>query len=111
MERARLTTGIGLVAVWAAGLGAALGWHMGDEPTKESAKTVTVFRDEDCGRPAIARIKEVAAKLGVDIRVVEVVVTTDEQAQRHRFLGSPTVQIGGQDIDPKVRSRTSFGLG
>ena len=37
-------------------------------------------------------------------------VTTGEDAVRLRFLGSPTVQIDGVDIDPAARGRTDFAL-
>ena len=33
-----------------------------------------------------------------------------EAAQRERFLGSPTVRIDGQDVDPGAHERDDFGL-
>jgi hypothetical protein len=33
-----------------------------------------------------------------------------DKALEHRFLGSPTVRINGEDIDPAARTRTAFGL-
>jgi hypothetical protein len=78
---------------------------------QEAAKAVTVLKDVDCGGPAVARLKELAVQLGLEVQIVEVIVTTQEEADRHRYLGSPTVQINGLDIDPKARVRTSFGLG
>ena len=111
MTPIKRTAALVVLAVWPAGLGAAGAWPAGEETKKETAKTVTVLRDEDCGSPAIIRIKDLAAKLGLEVEVVEVLVTTPKQAEERRYLGSPTVQIGGLDIDPKARARTSFGLG
>jgi hypothetical protein len=37
-------------------------------------------------------------------------VDTPEQAEALAFLGSPTVQVGGRDIESEARSRTDFGL-
>ena len=111
MEHIRRTTVVVAAALLAAGLGAGRGWPAGDEAKKEAGKAVTVLRDEDCGSPAMVRIKEVAARLGLDIQIVEVNVTTQEQAEKLRYLGSPTVQIRGLDIDPKARGRTSYVLG
>ena len=37
-------------------------------------------------------------------------VPDDAQAQRERFLGSPTIRINGHDIDPGAADRTDYGL-
>ena len=42
--------------------------------------------------------------------VEKIEVTSGEDAARLRFLGSPTVQINGIDIDPAARERTDFAL-
>ena len=35
---------------------------------------------------------------------------TPEQAEALAFLGSPTVQMEGRDIEPEARIRKDFGL-
>lgn len=40
------------------------------------------------------------AEEGIDTEIEIVKVETDEQAQRLCFVGSPTILIDGQDIDP-----------
>lgn len=42
------------------------------------------------------------------IRLVE--ITGDEDARRHRFLGSPTSRIHGADVDPGAAGRTDYGV-
>ncbi|MBA3262549.1 MAG: hypothetical protein H0T69_08800 [Thermoleophilaceae bacterium] len=42
----------------------------------------------------------------VELRRVESV----EAAEGERFLGSPTVRVDGDDIDPDASARTDFGL-
>jgi len=37
-------------------------------------------------------------------------VETPEAAERERFLGSPTVRVDGQDIEPGASAREDFGL-
>lgn len=37
-------------------------------------------------------------------------IETDDDAQRHRFLGSPTVRVNGVDVDPTVAGRTGYGM-
>jgi len=48
--------------------------------------------------------------MGIAIGIEQVLVTTQEQADALRFLGSPTVQVGGQDIDPAARTASTFGF-
>lgn len=33
-----------------------------------------------------------------------------DDAERERFLGSPTVRVDGEDVEPGASSRTDFGL-
>jgi hypothetical protein len=58
----------------------------------------------------IRLVESVARDMGISIAVEQVLVETPEQAQALAFLGSPTVQVGGRDIEPKARFRTDFGL-
>ena len=37
-------------------------------------------------------------------------INSVEQAERERFLGSPSVRIDGRDVDPTASERTDFGL-
>jgi hypothetical protein len=37
-------------------------------------------------------------------------IVTVEEAERERFLGSPTVRIDGLDVDPNAGERDDFGL-
>jgi len=58
----------------------------------------------------VRRVQDVAQDLAIPIQVDQVLVTTQDQANELRFLGSPTVQINGQDIDPAARKATAFGF-
>lgn len=64
----------------------------------------------DNGPQAAARIKDLSHKAGLNVRVQEIVVATEDEAKKQRFLGSPSVRIGGRDIDPKARGLTSYVL-
>ena len=57
--------------------------------------------------PTVARVKQIAAEMGLTVPVTEVQITTSEEAQQRRFLGSPTVLVNGVDIDPNARQRAS----
>lgn len=43
---------------------------------------------------------------GIELRAVE----TIEDAERERFLGSPTVRIDGRDVEPSADERGDYGL-
>jgi hypothetical protein len=57
---------------------------------------------EDCPSHdlALERLHEVMAQEGIPGEVEVVKVETEEQARRLRFVGSPTIRVDGQDIDP-----------
>ena len=42
----------------------------------------------------------------VELRRVE----TPEEAEAERFLGSPTLRINGEDVDPAAGQRADFGM-
>jgi hypothetical protein len=48
--------------------------------------------------------------MGIQIRLRKALVDSAEQADETRFLGSPTVQVNGLDIDPAARKSGSYGL-
>lgn len=58
---------------------------------------------EDCPshEQALERLQQVLdqEQVQADIRITR--VQTEQQAQALRFVGSPTIRINGQDIDPR----------
>lgn len=74
-------------------------------------KTVTVLMRDDCenGPRAVAHVKRLAEALGLAVQVDVVMVRTDDDARRERFLGSPTVRVAGRDVDVEARASTSYG--
>jgi hypothetical protein len=46
-------------------------------------------------------LREVIAEEGMDAEIKLVAVNTDEEAQRVRFPGSPTVRVDGEDLLPE----------
>ena len=49
---------------------------------------------------ALERLREVLHEEGTPAEVEVVKVETEEQARELRFVGSPTIRVDGQDIDP-----------
>ena len=56
------------------------------------------------------RLRELLAAEGIDEPPVLRRVADADTAERERFLGSPTVRVDGEDIDPGASARTDFGL-
>jgi hypothetical protein len=75
-------------------------------------RRVTVVRRSDCphGALAVEAITRLADDLGIAIRVEDVLVRADEEAEAHQCLGSPTVLVAGQDVEPAARGRRTFGV-
>jgi hypothetical protein len=48
---------------------------------------------------ALELLKSVLDERGLDVDVAVLEVHTDEEAQALRFPGSPTIRIGGRDVD------------
>lgn len=54
----------------------------------------------------LPRLRELAQGYELELRAVE----TPEQAERERFLGSPSVRVDGVDIEPGAATRDDFGM-
>lgn len=73
---------------------------------------VIVYYTEGCpSTPAtVERIGTCAAELSLRVDLRQVPVASQEEAERWRFLGSPTVRVNGVDIDPDARDASFFGF-
>ncbi len=59
---------------------------------------------------ALKQIEEVTRTANIAAEVELRDIRTEEEALRSRFLGSPTIRVNGEDIDPAARSSTDYGL-
>lgn len=53
---------------------------------------------------------KMANEMDFDIDLVPIKVMSQEQAEELHFIGSPSVQINGLDIDPSARNIKIYGL-
>jgi hypothetical protein len=60
--------------------------------------------------PALALVQRLSRELGLEPEVRLVNVPDEEAAQRLRFLGSPTIRVGGRDVDPHTEERDDYAL-
>jgi hypothetical protein len=77
-------------------------------------KAIEILYFEGCPhwREALDRVRELVVQAGLEgtVSIQAVPVETEEQAERVRFLGSPSLRVDGCDIEPATQSRTDFGL-
>jgi hypothetical protein len=59
---------------------------------------------------AVELVERVSGEVGLgpEIRVLD--VPDHDAAQRLRFLGSPTIRVGGRDVDPYTGERSDYAL-
>jgi hypothetical protein len=78
---------------------------------KSEPKIEFLYWEECPSHPeARRRLQEVMAELGVDAKVEEIEVLTDEEARRLRFPGSPTIRVDGTDVDPAGAAQMGTAL-
>jgi hypothetical protein len=84
----------------------------GAPAAKEELMRVEILYFSGCPNraPAVDRVCEVLDQEGMPADVIEIEVKDEAAAQRVGFLGSPTIRVDGQDVEPSVRSFRAFGL-
>ncbi len=60
--------------------------------------------------PAVNCVREVLAEEDTQAEIVEVEVADLAAAHRIGLLGSPTIRVDGQDVEPAARTERAFGL-
>ncbi len=60
--------------------------------------------------PAVERVREVLEQEGTSAEVVQVEIKDSVIARSVGFLGSPTIRIDGQDVEPEARGAWAFGM-
>lgn len=71
---------------------------------------ILVFEGCPNANPTEAAVREAFRLESVDAAIDLVEVGTPDLAQQLRFLGSPSVRIEGDDVEPSANDRTAYGL-
>ena len=61
-------------------------------------------------RGAIELVERVSGEVGLDPEIRVLDVPDQDAAERLRFLGSPTIRVGGRDVDPRAEERSDYAL-
>ena len=78
--------------------------------TDPTGATLEVLYFDGC--PNYNRLLPVLHELAATHRVElqQLRIETAEEAEKSRFLGSPTVRFNGVDVEPGAHARTDFGM-
>lgn len=60
--------------------------------------------------PTLELVNEVVRDLRVEADISFLEVHTSDDAKRLRFLGSPTIHVNGEDVEPLARVRVDYGM-
>lgn len=73
---------------------------------------IEVLVREDCPNRGMALVvvERVVDETGVPAEIQVVEVASDEDAETHRALGSPTVLVDGRDVDPQPSVNAVFSI-
>jgi hypothetical protein len=73
---------------------------------------IEVFYIDGCPNHlrTVERVKAMLKDLGVAGELVESAVNDPATVSALRFLGSPTVQVNGVDVEPSARTSNQFGF-
>ena len=79
---------------------------------KDHEMRIQVLYFADCPnhKLAVELVRQVAAELDLAIHVAEVEVSSGDDVAELCFLGSPTIQVEGLDVEPAARLRTDYGF-
>jgi hypothetical protein len=59
---------------------------------------------------ALEQLENAMKDEGVEDYIEVVRVSNDTEAKKLRFLGSPTIQINGKDVEREARMRSNYGM-
>jgi hypothetical protein len=81
-------------------------------PGEEANMKVAILYFKGCPnhRPALERVQAVLHEEGIFAEVAEIEVSYEQAARTAGFLGSPTIQVDGVDIEPASRSAKASGF-
>jgi|tagenome__1003787_1003787.scaffolds.fasta_scaffold20482703_2 hypothetical protein len=76
-----------------------------------SVHVALLFIDDCPNREAVLPLlRRLIDEAGLQVPVTQQRVTSREEADRTKFLGSPTIRVDGVDIEPSAHERHDYGL-
>ncbi len=71
---------------------------------------IQVLHNNECTFWQLAwkMLEDFIREKNLDVGLEELLITSDQDAAKHRFAGSPQITINGKDIDPEAGRITNF---
>ena len=84
----------------------------GEAAAASACPLVEILYFDGCPNHEGARglVERVSREIGIDPELRLVSVPDEEAARRLRFLGSPTIRVAGEDVDPQAREGADYVL-
>ena len=67
--------------------------------------------DSGSRQETLGLVEKVVNQLSPETEIKAITVNSVDEAQEFRFLGSPSIHINGEDIEPDADKRDEYGLG
>lgn len=59
---------------------------------------------------AFDEIEKALKEKGLPVQFEAMLITSEEEANKYKFFGSPAIQVDGEDVDPKAKMVTKYGI-
>lgn len=71
---------------------------------------VKLLHTKDCHvwKDTLSVLEETLEDVGLEPNLEVVQIRNEDEAKKHKFLGSPTILINNLDIDPQARKLSNF---
>ncbi len=73
---------------------------------------IRLLHTESCHayHEALDEIEKSLKEKGLPVEFEVTLITSQEQAEKYKFFGSPTIQVNGEDVDPRAKTATKYGM-
>lgn len=71
---------------------------------------IRLLHTDDCHvwKEALSQLESALAEVGLAVKYEVINVKSTEEAQKYKFAGSPSIQIDGEDIDPRAKGIKTY---
>ncbi len=71
---------------------------------------IELYHTDTCPswKKALEVLNSTLRKMNINERIDVILVKTQKEAEKYKFVGSPTVKINGEDIDPMAKNFKKF---
>lgn len=59
---------------------------------------------------AFNEIEQALKEKGLPVQFEVILITSKEEAEKYKFFGSPTIEVNGEDVDPKAKMATKYDI-